>query len=183
VEGHIAPLLLEVPPPAEQTNVLGRLSQKQSEVARKKMEKKTMKDRQKVLEKLDGAEGENRRGRRKERRRDREVERLDEKTAKIEAKADKEIQKAMKEGPNKRDEKINIVEKERQKELAKLQEEHEKLVAKAEKESGKHRKGNRKDKEINASKKGLWIMRRNVDEARADEAEEERRKAGSPFGF
>jgi hypothetical protein len=89
----------------------------------------------------------------------------------------------MKETPNKRDEKINKVEKERQKELAKLQEEHEKLVAKAEKESGKHRKGNRKDKEINASKKGLWIMIRNVDEARADEAEEERRKAGSPFGF
>jgi hypothetical protein len=67
--------------------------------------------------------------------------------------------------------------------LAKVQQEHEKLRAKANKEYKKDHKSNLKDKEINASQKGLWIMVRNVDEARADEAEEQRRKTDSPFGL
>lgn len=37
LKGYIAPLSLHVPPPAEQTNILARLSQKQSEATRKKM--------------------------------------------------------------------------------------------------------------------------------------------------
>lgn len=43
---------------AEQTNTLARLSQKQSEAAWKKVEKKTMKERQKALEKMQGGRGE-----------------------------------------------------------------------------------------------------------------------------
>jgi flagellar biosynthesis GTPase FlhF len=183
VEGYMAPLLFDVPPPAEQTNVLARLSQKQSEATRKKIEQKALKDRRRVLEKLDGGQGKDRKDIRKERRRAREAEKIDEKAAKIEAKAEKEMQKAMKEKPSKRDEKIDKIEKEREKELAKAQHEYEKLRAKANKESKKDHKGNPKDKEISASKKGLWIIVRNVDEARADEAEEERRKADAPIGL
>jgi hypothetical protein len=183
VEGYIAPLSLHVPSPAEQTNILARLSQKQSEATRKEMEKKTLKQRQKVLEKLDGREGNDRKSMSKERRRDRQLGRLDEKTAKIEAKADKEMQKAMKEKPSKRDEKLEKLEKDRHKELTKVRVEHEKLLLKGEKESMKERKSNQKDKEIKESKKGLWIMVRNIDEARADEAEDERRKGDAPFGF
>jgi hypothetical protein len=33
------------------------------------------------------------------------------------------------------------------------------------------------------ARRALWIMVRNLDEARADEAEEERRKADFPFGL
>jgi hypothetical protein len=183
VEGYVAPLLFDVPPPVEQTNVLAKLSQKQSEATRKQMEKKTMKNRQKVLEKMPGGEGRNGKGMKKERRRDKQLAKLDEKAAKVEAKAAKEMQKAMKKKPGKRDETTDEVEKEREKELAKIQEEHEKMARKVNKEPKKDHNTHRKDKEIEASKKGLWIMVRNIDEARADEAEEERRKADSPFGF
>jgi hypothetical protein len=46
-----------------------------------------------------------------------------------------------------------------------------------------HKYREKDNKEIKASKKALWIMVRNLDEARADEAEEERRKADFPFGL
>ena len=181
VEGPVAPLSLNVPPPAEQTQILARLSQKQSEATRKKMEKKTLKGRQKALEKIPGGEG---KATKNERKKNKELAKLEEEIAKVEAKAAKEMQKAMKEKPGKRDEKMDKVERERQKELAKIQEEQEKVSRKTDKESRKGQKNYQKDdKEIKASKKGLWILVRNVDEARADEAEEQRRKAESPFAL
>lgn len=119
-----------------------------------------------MLDKLDDREGNDRKSMSKERRRDRQLGRLDEKTAKIEAKADKEMQKPMKKRPSKRDEKLEKLGKDRYKELTKVRVEHEKLLLKGEKDSMKERKGNQKDKEIKESEKGWWIVVRNIDEAK-----------------
>jgi uncharacterized GH25 family protein len=90
----------------------------------------------------------------------------------------------MKEKPGRRDKEMDRIEKEHLKQLARMQVEHEKVARNVGKESkGDHKHREKDDKEIKASKKGLWVMVRNLDETRADEVEEERRKADSPFGL
>ena len=59
----------------------------------------------------------------------------------------------------------------RQKRPARILAEHEKVARNADKESKKDYKDRKKDdKEVKASKRGLWIMVRNLDETRADES-------------
>ena len=180
VQEYVAPLSFNVPAPTEQTTILAKMSQKQSEATRRKMEKKTLKDRQKALEKLPGGAG-----MKSEREMNKELAKLNKEVYKVEAKAKKEMEKATKKRKaDKQDEEVEKAERERNKELAKIEKEREKVFRKAAKESEKEQKDYQKDdKEIKESKKGLWIMVRNLDEVQADEEEEARQKANSPLAF
>lgn len=102
VEPYIAPLSLDVPPPAEQKAMLARVSAWQGSWTSKQVERQTMKKRAIVMRKM---------------------------------------------------------------------------------ERGKSARGVSEDQEVKNSAKGRWVVIRSLDEARAEEAEEELRKASSLFAF
>ena len=71
-----------------------------------------------------------------------------------------------------------------EKEMRKIEEERRELLDDAKGDQGKDReKYLKKDKEIQKSKKGLWMILFNRDAVQMWEAEEEKRKASGPLGF
>ncbi|KAI1611960.1 hypothetical protein EDD36DRAFT_439865 [Exophiala viscosa] len=158
VAGHVADLTMDVPPPTEQSNLLAKISAKESAHSEAKMDKKTMKGREKAMEKMPAAPGG------------------------VNAKAQRELDKLDSE-----EEKVHREEtkpKKIEKELRKIEEDRQKVLADAQKDSGKDQEDSIKDdKEVKKSKKGLWMIVFNKDAVEHWEAEEEKRKANGPFGF
>ncbi|KAK4945639.1 hypothetical protein LTR10_015258 [Elasticomyces elasticus] len=158
VSGRVADLTLNVPPPTEQTNILAKISAKESAHSEAKMNKKTMKNREKAMEKMPTTPGG------------------------VNAKAQKDLDKLDKE-----EEKVYRKETEPrkiEKELRKIEEDRRKVMEDAQKDAAKDQEDSiKEDKEVKKSKKGLWIIVFNRDAVEHWEAEEEKRKANGPFGF
>ena len=145
---YISPLNLNVPPPTEQTKTLAKIQAKASARKAEKMQRKTLEDREKAQEKRD--EGNEKQAE--------ELAKLDKEARK----AEREFQKDMrKDGESK-------ARKDYDKEMRKIDKDREKVM----RESGKDFE--KEDKEVKQSKKGLWIVVRNFEEAKAEMELEER---------
>lgn len=155
---YISPTSFDVPSPVAATTVLEKWCERQVRMDLAKREKKFMKGRREVVEKEAG-KGE-KKGRKSEREYNKEMRKLDAEEDKINHKTDKDIMKAEKQKD------VDKAERKRWKEMEKIESEREKVMQDTDRERRKEQERYEKeDKEIEASKKVLWILIQNLDES------------------
>lgn len=159
LDGRVAPVTFDVPPPNKQMNVLERMSASQVQRQQKKSEKKTRKDRAKAVDEIAKNQKDGEKEFAKIDKDRAKVVREDQKErSKIEREADKELAKKPKD--------LEKIERKREKELRKLDHETEKEMRKLDKETEKvdrevvkeEKKAQKEDKELKQARKILWIV-------------------------
>lgn len=158
VQGYVAPLTFNVPPPNEPTNILNKLFAKQQATILRKQEKKIQKPRNKYVEKSANIDEDISKEALKL---EKELIKLDRERQKEEKKRDAELRKLYakdKEGRKRAREEAKIA-KDFDKEMTKLEREYGKAQDEYDKEVRKSEKDRLKeDKEGSNAEKGLWIL-------------------------
>ncbi len=162
---YMSELRLDVPPPAQQTTLLAKMSAGQVKRQSARAEKKALKQRHKQMERLEKEDGKVSKDERKDQKKyDKEMKRLDKDTRKVE----KDVKKQLRKGRRSSEE----AERELREELSKIEEKKQKANrdlaysagdgASSSSSSSSISKAEKKDKESKQAMKALWIVIENL---------------------
>ncbi|KAK5681595.1 hypothetical protein LTS10_006128 [Elasticomyces elasticus] len=150
--GLIAPLVLDVPPPNEPTNVLNQMCARQQAKHARKADEKSLKHQEKSISKSPVTQDT------KSDKAQREIRKLDRDYEKLERKREEELEKASRKKRSER--KATKVERHFEKDVRQLEQEYREVLEKQGQSSDKRvaKSGRKEEKEAQSAEKGVWLV-------------------------